>query len=369
MADRPPYRAEQVGSLPRPEALMEARAACDVGRLSKDALKEIEDRSIREVVELQERVGIGAITDGEFRRRGWREFVYDRCDGFGPEKVARNFPVRQFDGTVLEPSPEPKITGKLRRREPLAAAEYAALKTMTARPIKANLPTWSFVNFYGGDAAFDHRVYPDRHAAMADAAALLREEIADLGRQGCTYLQFDEVPLALLCDPRNQAVLRERGDDPETAIDFYIAGINAALRGRPSSMAVCVHLCRGNSGHGMADGSYEPIADRLFNRLDVDGFFLEYDTPRAGDFGPLRFLPAPKRAVLGLMSTKLEALEPVDALRRRIDEAAKFVPLDRLCLSPQCGFASVPGRSRSFSLDLVERKLARVVETAHAVWG
>jgi 5-methyltetrahydropteroyltriglutamate--homocysteine methyltransferase len=360
MQDRPPYRAEHVGSLPRPQELMEARARFARGALGRDALYEIEDRSISMAVALQERVGIGAITDGEYRRGGWREFIYERLEGYGPETVMRNFPVRQFDGTILPPTPEPKITGRLRRRDPLAAVEFAALRAKTARPVKANLPTPSGTHFYAGDRTFDHAVYPDREAVMEDVVRIMREEIADLASRGCSYLQFDEVPLALMCDPRNREVIRQRGDDPDALIDFYIKVINDALRDRPPTMTVGVHLCRGNAGHGMADGGYDPIAERLFNRLEVDGFFLEYDTPRAGDFSPLRFLPPPKKAVLGLVSSKLAALETVDALRRRIDEAMEFVP---------CGFASVPGRARSLPIEDVERKLARVVEVAHAVWG
>jgi 5-methyltetrahydropteroyltriglutamate--homocysteine methyltransferase len=280
----------------------------------------------------------------------------------------RDFPVRQFDGRVLPPTPEPKVTARLRRREPLASAEFAALRNKTTGPIKANLPTPSGTHFYAGDATFDHAVYPDREAMMADVVRLMREEIAALAALGCTYLQFDEVPLALMCDPRNQTVIRQRGDDPDKLIDFYIKAINDALRNRPATMKVGVHLCRGNAGHGMADGGYDAIAERLFNGLEVDGFFLEYDTPRAGDFSPLRFVPAPKKAVLGLISTKLAALETVDDLRHRIDEAEKFMPLDRLCLSPQCGFDSVPGRARPLSMDDVVRKLSRVVEVARAVW-
>jgi 5-methyltetrahydropteroyltriglutamate--homocysteine methyltransferase len=369
MLDRPPYRAEHVGSLPRPQELMVAWERFVEGTISRDFLREIEDRAIAAAVSLQERVGIGAVTDGEYRRRGWREFIYERLDGYGPETVMRNFPVTRFDGTVQPPTPEPKVTGRLRRREPLAAAEFEAVRGMTTRPVKANLPTPSGTHFYAGDNTFDHGVYRDRDAMMEDVVRIMREEIADLAARGCSYLQFDEVPLALMCDPKNQAVIRQRGDDPDALIDFYIKATNDALRDRPATMTIGVHLCRGNAGHGMADGGYDPIAERLFNGLDVDGFFLEYDTPRAGDFSPLRFLPAPKKAVLGLISTKLAALETVEALRRRIDEAAKLVPLDRLCLSPQCGFASVPGRVESLSMDDVERKLVRVVEVAHAVWG
>ena len=367
---RPPYRAEHVGSFPRPMALMQARDDFAAGNIALEALRRIEDDAIRPIVAMQERVGIGAITDGEFRKRGWREFLFDRCEGFGPEMVGCGFPIRMFDGTNLPTAPEPKVTAKLKRREPLAAADFSALKTMTTKPIKANLATPSAAHFFPGDAVLDRAIYANREAMIDDLVRIMREEVADLAARGCTYLQMDEVPLAVICDPANMAVVRQRGDDPEALIDLYIDAINRSIAGRPKSMTVCVHLCRGNAGHGMADGGYEPIAERMFNRLDVDGFFLEYDTPRAGDFRPLRHLPKPKKAVLGLMTTKNAEIETADALKRRIDEAAKVVELDRLCLSPQCGFASVPSRVRpSMPLDQVERKLARIVEVAHDVWG
>jgi 5-methyltetrahydropteroyltriglutamate--homocysteine methyltransferase len=367
---KPPYRAEHVGSLPRPDELMAARERRAEGRLAADELKRIEDKFIREAVALQERVGIGAITDGEYRKRGWREFLYDKCSGFGPETVERAFPIRMFDGTSLAMQREPKVTAKLTRREPLSAKDFSALRTMTTRPIKANLPTPSVAHFFTGDAVMDRAAYGSRDELMADLARIMREEIADLAARGCTYLQMDEVPLAVICDANNREVVRRRGDDPDALIDLYIDAINNSIEQRPANMTVCVHMCRGNAGNGMADGGYEPIAERMFDRLDVDGFFLEYDTPRSGDFSPLRHLPKPKKAVLGLVSTKTPALEAADALRRRIDEAAKFVELDRLCLSPQCGFASVPSRVRpSLSMDQVERKLARIVEVAHAVWA
>jgi 5-methyltetrahydropteroyltriglutamate--homocysteine methyltransferase len=367
---KPPYRAEHIGSLSRPIRLMDARDAFAAGKISKDELTRIEDECVREAVAMQERVGIGAVTDGEYRKRGWREFLYDKCDGFGPDTVQRDFPIRLYDGTFAPPIREPKVMKKLTRREPLSADDFSALKPMTKRPIKANLPTPSIAHFFPGDQVFDHAVYRDRNELMADLTRIMREEIADLASRGCTYLQMDEVPLAVICDLNNMATLRKRGDDPEALIDLYVDAINDSIRGRPANMTVGVHLCRGNSAQGMADGGYEPIAERLFNRLNVDGFFLEYDTPRSGDFAPLRHVPKPKKVVLGLMSTKLPELESVDGLRRRVDEAAKFVDLDRLCLSPQCGFASIPARAgRGLPADLAERKLARVVETAHAIWG
>lgn len=366
---KPPFRAEQVGSLPRPERLMAAREDFAANKVSRDELTQIEHECIREAVAMQERVGIGAITDGEFRKRGWREFLYDKCSGFGPESVERAFPFTMFDGTVVAPRPEPKIMGKLNRREPLSANDFSALQKMTKRPIKANLPTPSVTHCFIGDAAFDRGAYADRQQLMDDLARIMREEIADLAARGCTYLQMDEVPLAVICDPKNMEVIRKRGDDPDELIDLYIDAINNSLRERPPAMTVCVHMCRGNAGHGMASGGYEPVAERMFSRLNVDGFFLEYDTVRAGDFAPLRHLPKPKRAVLGLVTTKNPEIESADSIKRRIDEASEYVDLDRLCLSPQCGFASVPIRGRGLTMDDAERKLARIVEVAYAVWA
>jgi 5-methyltetrahydropteroyltriglutamate--homocysteine methyltransferase len=315
-------------------------------------------------------VGIGAITDGEYRKRGWREFLYDRCEGFGPGTAAHSFPLTLADGTRIQIAPEPKVTAKLRRREPLSAGDFARLKPMTSRPTKANLPSPSVVHFYAGDAVLDRTVYADRGALLQDLARIMQEEVADLAARGCTYLQMDEVPLAVICDPRNWETVQSRGEDPDALIDSYIDAINASIRDRPATMSVCVHLCRGNAGRGLGEGGYEPIAERLFNRLEVDGFFLEYDTPRAGDFSPLRHVPKSKRVVLGLVSTKLETIEPPGELERRIDEAARFIDLDRLCLSPQCGFSSIAhGARRPLAMDAVERKLAHVVEVARRVWG
>ena len=364
---KPPYRAEHIGSFPRPERLMKAREEFAAGKLPKAELKRVELDCIREAVALQERVGIGAVTDGEFPKAGWREFLFEKCDGFSTEYLGAAFPFRMFDGEQWAAHGEPKVTGKLRRREPLSADDFSLLKTLTKRPIKANVPTPSIAHF-NGDKLLDRSVYPDRKLFFADLARILREEIADLAARGCTYLQMDEVPIAVLCDPNNREIVKGRGEDPQELIDNYIDAINDSVKGRPAGMTVGVHFCRGNRDHGMADGGYEPVAERIFNRLDVDGFFLEYDTPRAGDFSPLRFVPKGKKAVLGLVSTKLPELETKDELRRRIDEAARFVPLDQLCLSPQCGFSSSARRGR-FDPDTVERKLARIVEVAHEVWN
>ena len=363
-----PFRAEHVGSFPRPERLLAARKAFAAGTLAKEALRALETECIREVVAMQERVGIGAVTDGEFRKSGWRDFVYDKCDGLTKELMPPTFQFTLNDGTVRRAGGGPGIASKLRRREPWVADDFVPLQAMTARPVKANIPTPSSFHAYSGDKGIPKSVYPDRAAMLADVARMYREEIVDLAGRGCTYLQMDEVPLAVMCDPRNREALRQRGEDPEELVDDYVRALNDAVRDRPANMAVCVHFCRGNAGHGMGDGGYEPIAERVFGGMDADGFFLEYDTPRAGDFSPLRFLPKGKRAVLGLVSTKLTEIESADALTRRIAEAAKFAPLEQLALSPQCGFSSNVGAG-SLSLGQAEAKLAHIVEVADRVWG
>jgi 5-methyltetrahydropteroyltriglutamate--homocysteine methyltransferase len=363
---RPPFRAEHVGSLPRPERLLKARQDA-AGKISKQDFKHMEVDCIREIVALQERVGIGAVTDGEYPKTSWREFLFEKCDGFDSEPTVPDFKFRLYDGTLFDYPGEPRVIGQVRRREPLSAEDFSVLKGLTRRPTKANLPTPSIAHV-NGDRLLDGSVYPDRAHFLADLARVMRDEIADLAHCGCTYLQMDEVPIAVLCDPNNREIVKSRGEDPQELIDNYIDAINQSIIAKPASMTVCVHMCRGNRDQGMADGGYEPVADRLFNRLNVDGFFLEYDTPRAGDFTPLRFVPKGKKVVLGLVSTKLVDLESAETLRRRIDEAARFVPIEQLCLSPQCGFAS-SARSRPLPIDLVERKLARIVEVAHQVWG
>jgi 5-methyltetrahydropteroyltriglutamate--homocysteine methyltransferase len=363
---KPPFRAEHVGSFPRPERLIAAREDFAANKISKDELRRIETECIADVVAMQERVGIGAVTDGEYRKSDWRDFMYEHCEGFGKERGETLFKFRLFDGSTWGGRGQVKIVGKLKRKSPISAEDFSLLKPMTQAPIKANVPAPSGTGFAGNEV--DPKAYPDREELKRDVTKVYREEIADLASRGCTYLQIDEVATAVLCDPNNQAALRERGADPNRTVDAYLDAINDAIAERPANMTVAVHLCRGNRGHGMADGGYEPVAERLFGGLEVDGFFLEYDTPRAGDFRPLRFVPKGKRVVLGLVSTKLPEVESVDALRRRIDEAAKVVPLDQLALSPQCGFSSSVRRDH-LPFDVVERKLARIVEVAHKVWG
>jgi 5-methyltetrahydropteroyltriglutamate--homocysteine methyltransferase len=365
-----PFRAEHIGSLPRPERLMAARAEYEKRKLPRDELTRIEDECVAEAIAMQERSGIDVITDGEYRKRGWREFFYDKVEGFGPDTVEREFPIRLYDGSFAPPIREPKVTAKLKRREPLTADDFERAKKMTSRTLKATLPTPSISHFFPGDRVLTRDVYANREQLLQDAAAVLREEIADLAARGCSYVQMDEVPLAVLCDPANIETSRKRGDNPEKLIDLYIDAINDVIKDRPQQMSIGVHLCRGNFAQGMADGGYEPIAEKLFNRLNVDGFFLEYDTPRSGDFRPLRHLPKPRRAVLGLISTKVAELENKDAIKRRLDEASKVIELDRLCLSPQCGFASIPARAGlGMPMEMTERKLRLIAEIARDVWG
>jgi 5-methyltetrahydropteroyltriglutamate--homocysteine methyltransferase len=368
MRTKPPFRADHVGSLLRPPHLIAAREQWMAGRLPAEDLRGIEDDCIRDAVAMQERVGLQSISDGELRRSSWRDLLFETADGFSTERYESNFTFTQFSGETNKGMPVPKVTGRLHRRAPLTCGQFSFLAPLTARTAKATLPSPSVSHFFRGDDMLAGSPYGDRRAYFADVACIYREEIDDLAARGCTYLQIDDVPSAVLCDPDNEALVRARGEDPQELLDDYVALHNAAVRDRPRHMTLAVHLCRGNMGHGQASGGYEPVAERLFRQVDADAYLLEYDTGRAGGFEPLRFLPNDRIAVLGLMSTKLPELEPVDVLRRRVDAAAQYVDLDRLCISPQCGFASSYGNTR-FTLDQQERKLAHLVAVADEIWG
>jgi 5-methyltetrahydropteroyltriglutamate--homocysteine methyltransferase len=368
MTRKPPFRADHVGSLIRSPKLIEAHTAYLQGKIPAGALHELEDAAISDAVAMQERVGLDPITDGELRRNNWRDRFFEKVDGFSKDKVESSFIFTDYDGRQYRGMPIPVVVGTLKRREPLTADDFAFLKQRTRGTAKATLPAPSANHFFSGDKSLAGSPYSNRQSFFDDVCAIYREEIADLGRMGCTYVQIDEVPIAVLCDPNNQARVCERGEDPDKLVDDYIEAINAAIRDRPADMTVCVHLCRGNAGHGQASGGYDPIAERLFQKTDADGFFLEYDTERSGDFAPLRYLPQGKVAVLGLISTKLRELESPDLIKRRIEAAGRYVDLDRLCLSPQCGFASGYMTDR-LSLDDEERKLAHMVSIAAEIWG
>jgi 5-methyltetrahydropteroyltriglutamate--homocysteine methyltransferase len=367
MAMNPPFHADHVGSLRRPQPLIDAHAAHLQGKVSAQALKELEDKAIDDAIAMQERVGLRAITDGELRRNNWRDRFFERVDGFSREKIPSTFIFTDYDGKQYTGMPIPVVVGKLQWRESLTADDFDYLTARTKRTAKATLPSPSANHFFSGDKSLAQSPYKNRKAFFADVCAIYRQEISDLSRRGCTYLQIDEVPIAVLCDPANQARVRERGEDPNELIDDYIAAINDAVRDRPAGMTICVHLCRGNQGHGQASGGYDPVAERLLQTTNVDGFFLEYDTERAGSFAPLRHLPKSKAAILGILSTKLPELEPADLIKRKIDEASHYVDPARLGLSPQCGFASGYTTAR-FSLDQQERKLAHLVRIADQIW-
>ncbi len=366
---RPPFRADHVGSLIRPQELREARQAHLDGKLPAAELRVIEDRLVREVVALQERVGLQAVTDGEFRRTSFREVLFESIDGFSKERVETDFSFSYADGSTRRATPVPKVVSRLRRSGSMAAADFKFLKTATKATPKVMLPAPSLAHWFVGDRVFAGSPYADAREYMADIARIYREEIAELASLGCTYVQIDEVPIPVICDPDVQATIARRGEDAMALVDLYVDTINDAIRDRPPGMTVVVHMCRGNEGvAGLGSGGYDAIAERVFGRLKVDGYLLEYDTPRAGDFAPLRFLPKDAIAVLGLISTKVTELETKDALKRRVDEAARVIDLDRLGLCPQCGFATLYRYDR-MGLDLQERKLELLVATARDIWG
>ena len=291
----PPFRADHVGSLIRPAELRDARKAHLDGKLTRAQLAEIEDRCIREVIALQENAGLQAVTDGEFRRTSFREVLFANIEGFSKERAETDFEFEYADGSRRRATPVPKVATKLKRRGSMAAGDFKFLKSATKRTGKVMVPAPSFAHWFIGDATIADSPYTDKKQYMADVARIFREEIAELAALGCTYLQIDEVPIPVMADPKVQTIIRKRGEDHLVLIDLYVNAINDAIRDRPSNMTVVVHMCRGNEGiAGLGSGGYEPIAERVFGRLKVDGYLLEYETPRAGDFAPLRFVPKDK---------------------------------------------------------------------------
>ena len=362
----PPHRAEHIGSLLRPRELREAFKARAAGQMAADAYREIEDRAIIAAIQMQEAVGLQTITDGEFRRGSWAFGLVKAVDGF--EEARSSFEFQDADGNSY-PFDTCYATSKIRRTRPIAAGEFDFVSHHTKRVPKVTMPAPSFMHFFRGAECADRKVYPNLADFWSDLLAVYKEELHELGRLGARYLQIDEVPLAMLCDARVRERARAMGQEPDALVIRYIDAINEVIAARPAGMTVGMHLCRGNfRSRWMAAGGYDTVAERLFNRTKVDAFFLEYDTPRAGDFAPLRFVPANKIVVLGLISTKTPILEQKDSLKRRIAEAARFVPLERLALSPQCGFASTVA-GNVLSAEDQTRKLGLVVEVAREVWG
>ncbi len=364
---RPPFRADHIGSLLRPTRLRQAFRRHAAGELGDGEFRRIQDDSIRSVVRLQREVGLRVVSDGEFRRGSyWSRFV-ERTEGLAVRDAVFKF--RDAHGHE-QSFTAPHVVGKVARRQPIALDEFEFLQAEAAGAVpKVTMPSPSTMHFYRGRTYADPGLYADAGAFFRDLAAVYRQEIADLAAAGCRYVQLDEVALAMLCDPAARDRAAADGASPDALAELYVDAINQAVAGRPAEMVVGVHMCRGNfKGRYLAEGGYGSVAERLFQEADVDHFLLEFDTPRAGDFAPLRFVPRHKGVVLGLVSSKTPALEPLDLLRRRIEEAARHVDPDRLALSPQCGFASTVAGNPVTEAD--ERaKLRRVVEAAEAVWG
>jgi 5-methyltetrahydropteroyltriglutamate--homocysteine methyltransferase len=367
----PPFRADHVGSLLRPPALLKARAQRAEGSISAGDLRQIEDDAIRDVVRMQAEVGLRSATDGEFRRTSWHmDFIY-RLGGVGQTDGRITVRMHNNDGDVEFTAPALQINAPITLQEPIFASDFEYLKSVAGPGVtpKLTIPSPSMVHYRGGRAAIDPAVYPDEDGFWADLSAAYSAQVRAVAELGCTYLQLDDTSLAYLNDPDQRAELDARGDDAEHQHLRYIKQINAALAGRPAGLRVTTHMCRGNyRSSWAASGSYDFVAEALFSELAVDGFFLEYDDERSGDFAPLRFIPPGKMVVLGLVTTKRGALESKDDLKRRIEEASRYVPLEQLCLSPQCGFSStVEGNALSYEEQVA--KLRLIVETAAEVWG
>jgi 5-methyltetrahydropteroyltriglutamate--homocysteine methyltransferase len=367
----PPFRADHVGSLLRPSKLLHARADRAAGTLPPEELRAVEDDAIRDAVRMQADVGLRSATDGEFRRTSWHmDFIY-QLGGISQSDGRIKVKMHNEAGDVEFTAPALHVDSPIRLSRTIFGDDFAFLRS-TVQPgvtAKLTIPSPSMVHYRGGRAAIDPAVYPDEEQFWSDLSAAYADQIRTIAELGCQYLQLDDTSLAYLNDPSQRAELAARGDDAEHQHLRYIRQINAALAGRPAGMAVTTHMCRGNfKSSWAASGSYDFVAEALFSELAVDGFFLEYDDERSGGFAPLRFVPPGKMVVLGLVTTKRGALESKDELKRRIDEAAQFVPLEQLCLSPQCGFSStVDGNSLTYDEQVA--KLRLIVETAAEVWG
>jgi 5-methyltetrahydropteroyltriglutamate--homocysteine methyltransferase len=366
----PPFRADHVGSLLRPAQVRRARQARADGEITVVELRVVEDAAVRAAVGMQESVGLQSATDGEFRRTSWHmDFIYS-LGGVDPAEEKLTVHFRNETGDVDFESAALRVHQRVTLPETIFADAFSFLAdAVTTAVPKLTIPSPSMVDYRGGPASLDPDVYADREQFWADLIAAYRAQLKGVYDLGCRYLQLDDTSLAYLNDPAQRAMIAARGDDAEHQHERYIRTINAVLADRPADLRVTTHLCRGNyRSSWAAEGSYDFVAEALFSQLAVDGFFLEYDDERSGGFAPLRFVPPGKRLVLGLVTTKRGALESRDQLRRRIDEAAQYVPLDQLCLSPQCGFSStVEGNALTYDEQVA--KLQLVVDTARVVWG
>jgi 5-methyltetrahydropteroyltriglutamate--homocysteine methyltransferase len=374
----PPFRAEVVGSLLRPEKLKAARERflgaqthdSNLGTHDNAELRAVEDDCIREAVALQERAGLQVVTDGEYRRRSWWTELILNWQGFAADRTGTTRIMWRNAAGPTQGSSSLYVTGPIRWRPSPLVRAFEFLKAQTRATPKVTLPAPSVLHYMMcGTGNLPRAIYADADAFWHDLVAAYRQELAALAAAGATYIQLDETAIPCLCDPAHRDFVRSWGEDPDALVRLYAAKINACLEGLPAQVTVALHQCRGNrEGNWVAEGGYDPVADVLFNTIGVTAYFLEYDTPRAGGFAPLRLLPKGKTAVLGLVSSKNPALESADMLMRRIEEAAKYAPLEQLALSPQCGFASSI-RGNPLGERDQQAKLERIVEVARRVWG
>jgi 5-methyltetrahydropteroyltriglutamate--homocysteine methyltransferase len=364
-----PFHADHVGSLLRPPELHEARAKAQRAEISAGELRALEDRCIRDIVALQESVGLQAVTDGEMRRAFWHVDFLTGFDGIVATQSSYAVTFKDEHGEVSNTGSMLVVDDKIRRRRPVMLDDFNYLRSVATATPKICIPAPTYLHMRGGRKIVSATAYPDIEEFWADIIRAYREEIADLTQAGCTYIQLDDVSISYLCDQGIRAQVDRDGEDASSLPAKYAAVLNAIIGDRPPSLSVTMHTCRGNfQSMWMAEGGYEAVAETVFGSVEVDGFFLEYDDARSGGFEPLRFVPKGTRIVLGLVSSKRPELESKDELKRRIDEAARYARMEDLCLSPQCGFASTHHGNR-ITPDIQRRKLALIVETATEVWG
>jgi 5-methyltetrahydropteroyltriglutamate--homocysteine methyltransferase len=362
----PPFRADHVGSFLRPKYLLDARDRKARGEITAAELRAVEDRAITEVVRMQEDAGLQSITDGEFRRT---YFHIDFLEQLGGVKTDIPVTIRKPDGSEELAPPVMRVVDRVRHVKDIQLADFRYLKSQTRRTPKVTIPSPTMLHFRGGRAGISREHYPDLEAFYQDTADAYGAELRSLASAGATYVQMDDTNLAYLCDPKMQEAARQRGDDPAELPHRYASFINRVVAQKPPGMTLCTHLCRGNfKSTWAAQGGYEPVAEALLSEMKLDAYFLEYDDERSGDFRPLRFVPPGKIVVLGLVTTKVGTMEAKDALKRRIDEASRYVPLEQLALSPQCGFSSTV-HGNAIAMDAQAAKLRLIVEVAREVWG
>ncbi len=363
-----PFRADHVGSLLRTEKVRSNRLLWKQGKLAADELRFIENEAIAETVKKLEATGMKSITDGEFRRDYFHLDFLKELEGVSVTGGIEANPNAKVAEDGFKP-PVLSVTGKLKHSKDIQVADFEYLKSVVTATPKVSIPSPTMVHFRGGRQSIDIESYPDMELFFHDLSAAYKQEVDHLYAAGLRYLQLDDTNLAYLCDPKMRAAAAARGEDPNELPKTYAALINSVIDNRPDDLTVAIHLCRGNyRSTWFAEGGYEPVAEILFNAINVDGYFLEYDDERSGDFAPLRFVPGNKKVVLGIVSSKTPQLESIDSLCNRIDEAARYMPLENMCVSPQCGFSSTH-HGNAMTQDDQWRKLELVVNTAQKVWG